>query len=51
MGVKYIEKDKEKEMLADKVILATGGASYKLTGSTGDGYKIAEKCRTHYNNT
>ena len=26
-----------------KVILATGGKSYPLTGSTGDGYKIAEK--------
>ena len=28
---------------ADKVILATGGKSYPLTGSTGDGYEIAEK--------
>lgn len=28
---------------ADGVITATGGASYPLTGSTGDGYKIAEK--------
>ena len=27
---------------ADKVILATGGKSYPLTGSTGDGYKLAE---------
>ncbi len=27
---------------ADKVILATGGASYKVTGSTGDGFHIAE---------
>lgn len=26
----------------DKVILATGGKSYPLTGSTGDGYKIAQ---------
>ena len=26
-----------------KVILATGGVSYPLTGSTGDGYAIAEK--------
>lgn len=26
---------------ADKVILATGGKSYPLTGSTGDGYKMA----------
>ncbi len=28
---------------ADAVILATGGKSYPLTGSTGDGYKMAEK--------
>lgn len=27
----------------DSVILATGGMSYPLTGSTGDGYKMAEK--------
>lgn len=26
----------------DKIILATGGKSYPLTGSTGDGYKIAK---------
>ena len=28
---------------ADKVILATGGKSYTLTGSTGDGYEMAKK--------
>ena len=28
---------------ADKVILATGGKSYPLTGSIGDGYKLAQK--------
>ncbi|MCI8411827.1 MAG: NAD(P)/FAD-dependent oxidoreductase [Clostridia bacterium] len=28
---------------ADKIILATGGKSYPLTGSTGDGYKLAQK--------
>ena len=28
---------------ADKVILATGGLSYPMTGSTGDGYKMAKK--------
>ena len=27
----------------EKIILATGGKSYPLTGSTGDGYKIAEE--------
>ena len=32
-----------KEMIkANKVILATGGKSYPLTGSTGDGYNIAK---------
>ena len=28
---------------ADAVILATGGLSYPLTGSTGDGYRMAEE--------
>jgi hypothetical protein len=28
---------------ADRIILATGGASYKFTGSTGEGFTIAEK--------
>ena len=28
---------------ADAVILATGGISYPLTGSTGDGYVMAER--------
>ena len=28
---------------ADKVILATGGKSYPLTGSTGDGYRLAKE--------
>lgn len=28
---------------AEKVILATGGISYKATGSTGDGYKMAKR--------
>ncbi len=27
----------------DRVIIATGGASYKLTGSTGDGYRFARE--------
>lgn len=47
------QKDKDKntfrietnlgEFSADKVILATGGKSYPLTGSTGDGYRIASE--------
>ncbi len=28
---------------ADKIILATGGKSYPITGSTGDGYKLAKQ--------
>ncbi len=32
-----------KPVLADAVILATGGACYPATGSTGDGYPIVEK--------
>ena len=31
-----------KEYEFDKIILATGGATYPVTGSTGDGYKMAE---------
>lgn len=30
--------------MCDAVIIATGGVSYPLTGSTGDGYKFAESC-------
>lgn len=30
------------DFYADKIILATGGMSYPLTGSTGDGYKMAK---------
>lgn len=33
-----------KRMMADKVIVATGGISYASTGSTGDGYRFAESC-------
>jgi hypothetical protein len=29
-------------LTADAVVIATGGKSYRLTGSTGDGYKFAE---------
>lgn len=31
-----------KTIPADKVILATGGCSYKSTGATGEGYRLAE---------
>ncbi len=40
-GKKYVVcLDKEK-MLCDALVIATGGKSYPMTGSTGDGYKIA----------
>jgi len=34
--------EKSGALYADGVILATGGASYPRTGSTGDGYRLAE---------
>lgn len=36
-------KTAQEEIRCNWVILATGGASYPLTGSTGDGYGMAEK--------
>jgi len=55
-GVKYIEEEVKGVELCengfavtaktvrefDRVIIATGGASYPLTGSTGDGYRFAK---------
>lgn len=42
--VKGIRLFERKEVIkTGKVILATGGLSYPRTGSTGDGYKMAEK--------
>lgn len=38
VGEEFILNGREK---FDKVVIATGGISYKLTGSTGDGYKFA----------
>lgn len=40
LGVRLRDKT---EILADAVIVATGGVSYPQTGSTGDGYRFAEK--------
>ncbi len=42
-GVKVNINGKVCEILADKVILSTGGKSYPKTGSTGDGYKLAQE--------
>lgn len=39
--IKGLKTNKE-TILADKIIIATGGKSYPLTGSTGDGYQLAK---------
>ena len=41
--VKGVLLESGEKLFASKVIVATGGKSYPLTGSTGDGYKIATK--------
>lgn len=40
--VKGVIDNEGKKYFADAVIIATGGKSYPLTGSTGDGYKLAK---------
>ena len=42
-GVEIIKDNIRTSIKADKVIIATGGRSYSLTGSTGDGYELAKK--------
>ncbi len=41
--VRGIRLSDGKEILADAVIVATGGLSYPTTGSTGDGYRFASQ--------
>ena len=41
--VKGVVLEDGQELFADAVIVATGGASYPLTGSTGDGYELAKQ--------
>ena len=41
--IKAVKLQSGASLKADAVILCTGGASYPGTGSTGDGYKIAQK--------
>ena len=38
-----ITDDQGRQWLADRVLIATGGASYPQTGSTGDGYLLAKQ--------
>ncbi len=42
-GEEFTVKTECSEYIFDRVIIATGGVSYPLTGSTGDGYKFAEE--------
>jgi hypothetical protein len=41
--VKNLKNNKSQEICGDSLIIATGGNSYQSTGSTGDGYRFAEK--------
>ena len=41
--VKGVLLESGEKLFASKVIIATGGKSYPITGSTGDGYKMASK--------
>ncbi|MBQ2351764.1 MAG: NAD(P)/FAD-dependent oxidoreductase [Bacteroidales bacterium] len=43
-GGKIRDARGESTLQTSKVIVCTGGKSYPLTGSTGDGYMFAEKC-------
>ena len=38
----FLIKTDDKQFTVDRVIIATGGASYPATGSTGDGYRFAK---------
>lgn len=42
-AVKGVVSENGESYYADSVIIATGGKSYPKTGSTGDGYKLAEQ--------
>ena len=41
--VKGVKTEDGEEIIADAVLVATGGVSYPLTGSTGDGYTLAKQ--------
>lgn len=42
IGIEGKNNGKIEKIMADKIILTTGGKSYPVTGSTGDGYKMAK---------
>lgn len=41
--VKGVETENGEKLFGDAVVVATGGVSYPLTGSTGDGYELARQ--------
>jgi len=41
-GVKFVQNEQDKQVLAESIIIATGGKSYPATGSDGDGYTLAK---------
>ncbi len=43
IGVQCLFNNEEQKILADKIILATGGKSYPVTGSNGEGYELAKQ--------
>ena len=43
-GIESAEDEDGNIYKAEKYIIATGGKSYPLTGSTGDGYELAKQC-------
>ncbi len=45
--VKGVRLANNQTLLCSKLIIATGGLSYPVTGSTGDGYTFAEKAGHH----
>ena len=50
-SVKGVVLSNKKELNADSVIIATGGLSYPVTGSSGDGYRFAEESGHRIKNT
>lgn len=50
-NIKGVVLDNKTELHADSVIVATGGLSYKLTGSDGDGYIFAKEAGHKINPT
>ena len=43
VGANFLGDPLRDELKADKIILATGGKSYSVCGSTGDGYRLAKE--------